>query len=81
MLFKFEKLWIEVIVESIIGHPFLTNFRVDMTSFVNFHMMIFKRSAFKAFASAQNEVESKGGHKVTSYNMLIFTSGRGGVYL
>jgi hypothetical protein len=60
-VFKFEKPWIENIVKSIVGHPFLTNFRIDMTSFVNSCVMISRRNAFKTFPSAQNEVESKGG--------------------
>jgi hypothetical protein len=81
LLFKFEKLWIEDIVKSIVGHPFLTNFRVDMTSFVNSHMMLSRRSDFKPLQVHKMKLNQKVGHKVKSYKMSIFTSGRGCVFI
>jgi hypothetical protein len=52
--------WIEYIVAT---PPFLTNFRVDMTNFMDIHKVVVKRSAFWTSSSAWNESESKGGAK------------------
>jgi hypothetical protein len=45
-----DMLWIEEIVESTLT-PFLTNFRVDVTNFVDLHKVVVK-SAFSTFPSA-----------------------------
>jgi hypothetical protein len=37
-------LWIEDIVKSIPAPPFLTNFRIDMASYVNPHEIVAKQS-------------------------------------
>ncbi len=43
--------------------PCLTNSRVEMGGFVNFHKVVVRRSAFSAFPSAWNGGESKGMKK------------------
>ncbi len=58
-----DMLWIEDIVESTSTSPFLTNSRVDMVGFVDLHKVVARRSAFSAFPSAWNGVESEGGAK------------------
>jgi hypothetical protein len=60
------RLWIENIVAIL---SFLTNFKVDMTDFVNLHKVIVRRNAFSTFWSGQNEDESKGEQKVKSWNV------------
>jgi hypothetical protein len=50
----------ENIIKSAHAFPFLTNPRIDMASFVDFHKVIVKRNAFLAFSSARNGGESKG---------------------
>jgi hypothetical protein len=52
--------WIEDIIKSAQAFPFLTNPRIDMASFVDFHKVIIKRSTILAFPSARNGGESKG---------------------
>jgi hypothetical protein len=46
-----DMLWIENIVEGTPIPPFLTNSKIDMTSFVDPHKAVAK-SAFSAFLSA-----------------------------
>ncbi len=56
-------LCIEDIVQCTPAPPFLTNFKVDMASFVDPHKVVVSRSAFLVFQHAQNMVELKGGTK------------------
>ncbi len=49
-------LWIENINESTQAPPFLTNFRVDMASFVHPHKVLARRNAFSAFQVHEMEV-------------------------
>jgi hypothetical protein len=51
-----EMLWIENINESTQAPPFLTNFRVDMASFVHPHKVLARRNAFSAFQVHEMEV-------------------------
>jgi hypothetical protein len=44
-----------------INSPILTNSRVDVVGFVDFHKVIVQMSATSAFPSAWNEGESKDG--------------------
>jgi hypothetical protein len=44
-----DMLWIEDIVKSTPTLPFLTNFRIDMASFVNPLKVVGRKSAFSAF--------------------------------
>jgi hypothetical protein len=54
----------ENIVENAPALPILTNFKMDMASFVNLHKVVVRSwSAFSAFPSGQNGGESKGGAK------------------
>ncbi len=53
-------LWIEYIVAN---PPFLTNFGVEMASFMDIHKVVVKRNAFWTFSNAWNESELKGGAK------------------
>jgi len=53
-------LWIEDIVGNTLTLPFLTNFRVDMVSFVDLPKVVVRKSAFSTFPCAQNEDELKG---------------------
>jgi hypothetical protein len=53
-------LWIEDIVESTPTSPFWTNYKVDITDFVNPYKVVAKRNAFSTFPSAKNESELEG---------------------
>ncbi len=54
-----DMLWMEDIVESTPISPFLINFRVHMTSFVDSHKVVVKKNAFSIHPCAQNGSESK----------------------
>jgi hypothetical protein len=75
-----DMLWIEDIVGNTITLPFLTNFRVDMVSFVNPHKVVFRRSAFSTFPSARNEYELES--RVESERLKhIFSQVKGDLHL
>jgi hypothetical protein len=46
-----DMLWIEDIVKSTPTLPFLSNFRIDMTSFGDPHKVVGRKNAFSAFSS------------------------------
>jgi hypothetical protein len=54
-----DMLWMEDIVKSTPISPFLTNFKVLMTRFVDSHKMVVKKNAFSVHPSAQNGSENK----------------------
>jgi hypothetical protein len=45
-----DMLWIEDIVKSTPTLPFLSNFRIDMTSFGDPHKVVGRKNAFSAFS-------------------------------
>jgi hypothetical protein len=51
-------MWIKDIVESTLALPFLTNFKVHMTGFMDSHKVIARKNAISAHTSAQNENEN-----------------------
>jgi hypothetical protein len=51
-------MWIEDIIESTLALPFLTNFKVHMTSFMDPCKVVARKIAFSAHSSAQNESEN-----------------------
>jgi hypothetical protein len=44
-----DMIWLEDILKSTPALPFLTNFRIDMASFVNPHKVVGRKNAFSAF--------------------------------
>ncbi len=66
--------WIEYIVAT---PPFLTNFRVDMTSFMDIHKVVVERSAFWTFFKGMKWKWIKRWGKQWRVETSIFTSGKG----
>ncbi len=54
-----DMLWIEDIVENTSAPPFLINSKVAMIGFVDPQKVVVRSSAFLAFPSARNEIESE----------------------
>jgi len=54
-----DMLWIEDIIENTSAPPFLINSKVAMIGFVDPQKVVVRSSAFLAFPSAPNEIESE----------------------
>jgi hypothetical protein len=65
-----DMLWIEDIVQSTPTPLFLTNFKIDIVSFVDSHKVIVRSNALLIFSYARNGVESKGGTKSERFKMI-----------